>query len=913
MPNVSEQFFGLHRFAGLLAAALFSLGLGTSGRAAEIKLLTRPQDPYGIPRPSPGEANVPLRTSYYFELGLSDKSADHVLAESVAIDVQPQGGDSQALLLPGRRFAPGYSGKLTPGESGEGPLLRVYVDSDRPLRPVTRYTLHVQARSQAGAVLATKAGTWQFTTEATPAVHRLHFTLPANAPVVHWQGGFFTGFCNVCFGTGSIYRIPTYDLMEQVRRTSPRAWSFERDFWLSGMDYRPTWLPVNLPNIVRERETRRITSIESAAQGTTLRVEDFLGHEQYGISSDRPICGDYHPGDEVLIADGLHDARARVLVVNDRKRTVLVTRVDPPSGGWKLDYVAALPSKEDPNAPGLFPPGGCYLRKYQPCGTPAYYWGRLDHEWDLAVKRYNRRVLVNFADAPGDLARDGRSWTTAKDYAELHEVTRAITSHILDRYGDAALSFPWSMFNEPDLGALFWRADWDELQKFYDHSVDGILRAFEEHGYDSRRAFVGGLELGGIFGIHLRLHEFLTHCSPRARPGPGVLVKNAAFADPRLDGKRSRRLEALCRANDGRGSPCDFISIHAYNRSQLMADKLARTKEMALEIDPDYYAGLRINSHESCPGWEQLPDPAYADSYRGNGYFPTWCADVARRQLQRAAADPRYAGGESILTVWHSPPNNFDGANDCVRAIQVEGRPPQAVTVPMPILHFLGLLAAMGPEYRVLPEQAIGGHVVSGFVSSHGPTLRVLLYAHNMLDTQSRSEAEFEIQMDLPAQSKGRLLVREHRFDKDHNSYFRLAHRLGSEDAMKTSVTATQAVGLQEVLDELASKRRESQLAALMKLEGLGQGGTFAAGPVFVLLGKTDDPTVRERATAVLKQITAPKKYPASVVREVEKQAALQQTGVQQLQVDSSGRLSLTVRVAANGANFLVIEPVSRH
>ena len=126
--------------------------------------------------------------------------------------------------------------------------------------------------------------------------------------------------------------------------------------------------------------------------------------------------------------------------------------------------------------------------------------------------------MVNFADAPGDLSRDGRSWTTVKDYAQWHDVARTIAGHVIDRYGDAALGFTWSVFNEPDLGRLFWRADWDELQRFYDYTTDAILRAFEDRGYDSSKVFIGGLELGGIFGTNLKLREFLAHCSPRARP-----------------------------------------------------------------------------------------------------------------------------------------------------------------------------------------------------------------------------------------------------------------------------------------------------------------------------------------------------------------------------------------------------------
>ena len=64
---------------------------------------------------------------------------------------------------------------------------------------------------------------------------------------------------------------------------------------------------------------------------------------------------------------GLH----LVVRADDRERTVLVSGLTTPPGGWKLAYAGPLPTKEDPNAPGLFPPGGCYLRKFRPCGTPA--------------------------------------------------------------------------------------------------------------------------------------------------------------------------------------------------------------------------------------------------------------------------------------------------------------------------------------------------------------------------------------------------------------------------------------------------------------------------------------------------------------------------------------------------------------
>ncbi len=910
----------------------------SAASGAEIKVLSKAHDPYGSPRPAPGQQHVPLLTSFYVELGVGG-SSDTVVPESIGIELEPKGQPALAILRPGQQAPEGYRARFMPAKHAQaGTALAVYVDSERRLLPSTRYTMRVTARSREGAAVPASAAAWQFTTEAPPPTHPLSFELSLKSPAVRWHGGFFTGFCGTGFCTSAVHRLPTCRLMEQVRKTSPKAWSLQRDFWMTGMEHQPTFLSGNLPNLVRERETRRIASIDKHPDGALLRVEDFFGHQQYGIPSGRPLSEDYHPGDEVLIADGVHDARAKVIRADNEQRTVLVTAFSAPAGGWKIAYASPPKAKEDPNAPGIFPPGGCYLRKFRPSGTPVYYWGRLDREWDLAHKQFHRRLLPNFADAPGDLALDGRNWTTAKDYVELHAATRAIAGHIIQRYGPATLEFPWSVFNEPDLMGFFWRSDWNELQKFYDYTVDAILRAFEDHGYDSRRVMVGGLELGGIFGTNLRLVEFLSHCSPRAQ-APGALASNAAFADRRLDGKRSKRVESLCKSHGGRGSPCDFISIHAYNRSQLMADKLIRAKEMALQIDAEYYAGLWVNSHESCPEWSPPPDPAYGDSYLGNGYFPTWCADVARRQLQRAAQDPRYAYGESILTYWAWPCENFEGRNDCVRAIRVDdngdGKADRSVTVAMPILHFLGLVARMGPhhvgwlsravrdgsgdpsycvsslpgQYHVLPDRTVGGHVVSGFASQVDDALYILLYSHHALDTESRSEAEFDIALRLADLKPRQVRVEEYRFDKDHNSYFRLGRQLRDEP-LGQAHDAAHLARLQEALRQIESDARSAQLAGLDRLAEFGPAAAQAGGAIYRLYEKSPDAAVREKAIGTMMRINAPRAYPASAIRKIEELAALRSTRASSHQVGADGRLDVQLKLAGNGANWISIQPI---
>jgi hypothetical protein len=843
--------FGRWTLLLLLIAALPASG-------QQVALIRRPPDPHGTPRPARDARDVPVRTSFYFEIGITPEAkGDQMDPDSVAVELRrpADANPPAALLQPGGRFVAPGTGRIRSRQVMQGAemkpvdLLAVYIEPGEPLQPETTYIVRVAARSTQGKMLAAADGTWSFRTEAEPEVHPLAYALELNSEPVRWHGKFFSGLCNVCFCTSASAFGPTYALLAEAHKEHPRAWSYQRDFWLTGSDHgKPGFFPFNLPNIVRERETRRITAIKTleGGEGALVHAEDFFGHAQYGIADGRPLSEDYHPGDEVLIADGVHEARTRVLSIDDAAQTVRVSAVATPAGGWKIAYEGPLPQRENPDAPGLFPPGGCYLRKLRPHGTACYYWGRLDKEWDLVHRVGGRRLLVNFADAPGDLAVDGRSWTTVKDYAQWHDAAGTIAGHIIDRYGADALDFTWSIFNEPDLGALFWRTSWDELQRYYDYTTDAILRAFEDRGYDSGKVFIGGLELGGIFGVHLKLQEFLAHCSPRADAGPGVkgvLPQNAAVADTRLDGKRSRRVETLCRDHQGKGSPCDFVSIHAYNRSEQMAAKLIRAKEMALEIDPEYYRTLWVSSHESCPEWNLPPDEAASDSYLGNGYFPTWCVDVVRRQLGRAAADPRYAHGETLLTVW-PPATNFAGLNAVTRILHCDddgdGREDRQVTVPMPIFHVLNLLSDMGERYCVLPERTIGGHVVAGFAAPGKDSIRVLLYAHHAGDTQSRSDAAFDVALDLGGLPwDGPARVQESRFDREHNTYYAQARTLRGNPA-----------------------RGVFSRAEVEQVQDLAQ--------------------YRPTATAV---------HPRA----------------------ADGRLHLTARVAGNGVNFLAIEPEGKH
>ena len=322
----------------------------------QVKLAERLPDPHGSPRPA-NAGDVPVRTSIYFELeGLPGAKGGDVSASSVSVSLQPAGG-AVAELLRGGRFAEGCRGWLEPKQDLQGKkALAVYIEPGASLKAATTYEVVVAAGVADKPASSAAAGRWSFTTETAQAVHRLNFALDLTSDPVRWHGRFFSGICNVLFCTQAANYAPTYDLMAEARKQHPNAWSFQRDFWMTGTEFRPQgFFPVNLPNIVRERETRRIAAIESRDEGILLRVEDFFGHRQYGIADGRPVGEDYHPGDEVLIADGAHDARTKVIAADSAAGTVTVAPFPAPEGGWKIAYEGPLPAVKTRTRRGFSP------------------------------------------------------------------------------------------------------------------------------------------------------------------------------------------------------------------------------------------------------------------------------------------------------------------------------------------------------------------------------------------------------------------------------------------------------------------------------------------------------------------------------------------------------------------------------
>ena len=238
-----------------------------------------------------------------------------------------------------------------------------------------------------------------------------------------------------------------------------------------------------------------------------------------------------------------------------------------------------------------------------------------------------------------------------------------------------------------------------------------------------------------------------------------------------------------------------------------------------------------------------------------------------------------------------------------------DGRGDRTVTVPMPIFHVLGLLSDLGDRYWVLPEQRVGGHAIGGFASRDEGVVRVLLYTHHAEDTQSRSEASFDVTLDLDGLGwMGAARVQEYRFDRDHNSFFRQGRALRDRAPQAGN---NDRVLLTALIGTLGDDDPRTQLEALGTLKTLGPSALPALPAIRTLAEKTKDDRVRTAAQAALVSIFAAPAYSRAEVEEIRKRAECHPTGSGSRPREADGRLRLTARVAGNGLNILVIEPDS--
>ena len=773
----------LARFALVPAVLLPCAALAQSGprvthNAAKV---------HTAPRPHRNATQITPYTTIYFEVTVpTTNPAEHLVdPNSVTATITRTGGSAVTMISGNQTWAPGYSGQVIPSfTDGTRTGYGFYTVPATPLLPSSTYTIRVQATTLGGLPIDGTTSNWPFTTRRSLGGSTLALDVDASAATLEWEGRFYSGMLKPNFDTSRTFdQEPVYRMIDEARADAPdffehqRDWPLFSDYWSGGGYFDGN------PNLVRERESRRIVGIVDEATQTELTLADLVEGTLYGIAPGRRLSEDYAEGDQVLVCDREKSEVATVLTVRSGQNKLIVSKLQTPAASWILDYQGSRPG-DNPDTPGNFPYPLGTLRKLSPPGTPVYYWARLDDEWDQHVA-HGRKPHVNFESTSVELCRSGLLNGThggdcadlPKDWLQWHGVVRAVVDHVVDRYGPGVADWYWVIGNEPNHNQ-FWRGTDDEFLAYYDHTANAILHALESRGIDMGRVRLGGPEAGGSADPVGYVSHLLYHGSPTAvDPSPGFEERNWACLEPRLDGLRSTRVQAICDAG-GHGTPIDFLTIHCYKRAADSADSLIQLRRRSLEIDAATYHHLPMNSHETTPDWVTSRDPGGREMYRWGGYFSSWGGDFFRRMLDEGMTDPRKRAGETTLTTWPYHYNMY-GTPSVAGQLRIDedgdGDEDRVDAVPVPFFHFAHLAATMSHTLAPLPTTVDAGVTISGWrsVETHGEKL--LLYAHDVFDAESREPGGWDVTLRLRNLRFPMVEVTEYRLDNDHPARAALA------------------------------------------------------------------------------------------------------------------------------------------
>ncbi|RMG46985.1 MAG: hypothetical protein D6718_04580, partial [Acidobacteria bacterium] len=283
---------------------------------------------------------------------------------------------------------------------------------------------------------------------------------------------------------------------------------------------------------------------------------------------------------------------------------------------------------------------------------------------------------------------------------------------------------------------------------------------------------IGGVEDAPAGNRHL--DEMLYHCSPTVdNPNPGFVEENYVCSRPEFAGLLSSRVRSLCEAYANRGCPFDVYSIHPYRHAKEAHDLIAWAWDKIRTIDPEYYAGMRVNSHEAGPEWQPQQDPAAKNVFAASGFFPTWGADLFERLLEDAMADPARAAGEAIITTWPFNWNFAQGTQSVASVMRVDsdgdGTQDGADAVGNTYFRFVELFDRMSNDVADLGAVEDAGARIGGFrsVEPHGHD--ILLYAHDRLDPDDREPYGWDVTLHLSGLQYPSVEVTEYRIDRDHS------------------------------------------------------------------------------------------------------------------------------------------------
>lgn len=406
-------------------------------------------------------------------------------------------------------------------------------------------------------------------------------------------------------------------------------------------------------------------------------------------------------------------------------------------------------------------------------GHPVYDFKILDGIFDT-YKAEGIEPLVEFGFMPKDLAANlpdhpnqpyevhfphdvtsGASNNPPKNYTKWGELVRAVTAHLVQRYGRAEVErWHFEVWNEPDIS--YWHGSREDYFRLNDYAAEGV------------KAALPTAQIGGP-----------------ATTGPSN-ARAAAFLRAFLEHVEHGRSAAT-----GGKVPLDFISFHAKGQPRIVGGQVTMGLNHELSDVDDGFAII-----DSFPEFRQLPvilseaDPEGcaacssrtipADDYRNGTLYPAYTATAFKGILDLARQH------QTDLIAMLSWSFEFEGQDyfEGFRSLSTNG-------IDKPILNLFRMLGMMGGE-RVWASSSgavpLSTQVKTGVrgspdvdaLATHEARRAAVLAWNYHDDAQPAPATPVTVTIrGIPAGVR-RVLVENYRIDKTHSNAYTVWIGMGS-------------------------------------------------------------------------------------------------------------------------------------
>ncbi len=409
------------------------------------------------------------------------------------------------------------------------------------------------------------------------------------------------------------------------------------------------------------------------------------------------------------------------------------------------------------------PPFGEGLKIYQEdaAGRPVYNWVLLDRVFDRIVEA-GLIPIVEFGFMPDALASipDRRQkWgkgniSPPKDYKKWGALVKATVEHLVERYGrDRVLSWYFEVWNEPDLGYLFWiedeqnphMGDMEAYFQLYDHTVRAAKSALP------------GIRIGGPAsaggGIDLLLEHLVLK---RKRP------QDIGFVSTHIYGKVGYSPEEDKSILHGLSWKLSRAYAHDHPRVQ---ETMARLPVLLTEIGP----------------WTR------ANRLHNSNYLAAWLVKMVDGLLYLGQVREGWKVPE-VTIFWSSfqVDKYFKEKSGVATAIPVQGG--GELIVKRPVFNAFEALGYLGSERLQTGGEAQFGEKVHLLATKNQKNeIQILLYHLNEWDGEALNQDTSRIQLHVENVPFQRYDLEMFRIDAEHSNGYMQWIQMGSPRSLTRS------------------------------------------------------------------------------------------------------------------------------